>query len=156
MKETKKDRIVRAYQVNKSIRKVAALVKVSYGTVHNVLEERGVLLPWSGFTRVNRWRGGNRGAVARWIEHHQDVVLPPNTRDLARLTGLTIKDAHSWKVARWNKMKRLASLVVPKGIIKKMRYSKLEIDLLDGTILTATELFEMYRKLEERKGKRAR
>jgi hypothetical protein len=151
MRETSKDKIVRAYQVHKSIRKVSKLLRLSYGTIRNVLKERNALLPWSGFDRVKRWQGGNRGVVTRWIERHPTVVLPRKTRDLARLIGCSLDDAHSWKVARWSKAKRIALKIIPRKIIKSMRYGKLEIELVNGTVLSVEELFAMHKKLQEEK-----
>lgn len=151
MKETTKQKVLRAYQVHKSIRKVSTLTGLSYGSVQKILKDRKALLPWDGFKRVKRWRGGNRGPVARWIERHPSVVLPTSSKEIARITSCPIKDAQSWKVARWKRLKRVVEKVVPKKIIRTWRYGKLEVELVDGTILTAEEVFEMERKMEEKK-----
>lgn len=146
MKDQTKNRIVKAYQVYKSIRKVAKILGLSYGSVHAVLKSRKALLPWSGFARVKRWRGGNRGIVTRWLERHPGTVLPPTLREIAKLVGCEVKDVHSWKTARWAKMKRLARKFVSKKIVKGWDYKRLEIHLLDGSALGAEELFSLAEK----------
>lgn len=156
MKEQIKQKILRAYQVYKSIRKVTKLTGFSYGTVHAVLKERKALLPWSGFDRVERWKGGNRGVVSRWIDYHPGVVLPTSVREISKITGCKNSDVHSWKVARWKKLKLIAKKVVPDKIIKTRRYGKLEIELVDGTILGASELFNLEQKLREKEARNRR
>lgn len=148
MRGVNSQKVLRAYQVYKSIRTVARILQVSYGSVHKILEDQGALLPWDGFNRVNRWKGGNRGPVTRWIEHHPSVVLPVSCRELAKLTGCSEKETHSWKVARWSRMKRLSSKLIPKKIIKKMDYRHLLIHLVDGSSLGAEELFKMSEKIK--------
>jgi hypothetical protein len=154
MKDQTKTRILRAYQVHKSIRKVSRIFGLSFGTIHQVLKEKKALLPWDGFKRVVRSRSGRRGPVTKWIEKHPGIVMPSNVRDVVKLTGCASKDAHSWKVARWNKLKRAAKKVVPSKIIKTRRYQKLEIELLDGTVLGVEELLSLEKKLEEKKEKK--
>jgi hypothetical protein len=152
MTQQQKNRIVKAYSVYKSIRKVSRITSLSYGSVHAILKEAGILLPWSGFDRVNRWKGGNRGVVTRWIELHPSVVLPTKTREIARIIGCKTEDVHSWKVARWAKMKRVARKIVPKQIIKSMSFRKMQILLIDGKILGPEELFTMSKQLLEKEG----
>jgi len=151
MKEQMKLRIVRAYQVHKSIRKVAKILGVSYGTIHAILKERKALQPWSGFNKIDRWKGGNRGPVTRWIQKHPDVVLSSSIEEIASLVGCEPRFARSWKVARWEKMKRIAKKLVPKKIIKKMSYDQLKIFLVDGSALTAEELFSLQEKAKLKK-----
>ncbi len=147
MKELLKSRIARAYQVHKSIRKVSKILGLSYGTIHSVLKERKALLPWSGFERVSRWKGGRRGFVTRWIQKHPNVVIPTSVNQIVELTGCKEAEARSWKIARWAKMKRIAKKLVPKKLILNFSFDKLLINLVDKTSLG----FEELSSLEEKK-----
>jgi hypothetical protein len=153
MKEQIKIRVLRAYQVHKSIRKVSKLTGFSYGTIHAVLKEKKALLPWDGFKRVERSRTGRRGPVTRWIEKHPGVVLSSSIKEVSKITGCSLQEVHSWKVARWFKLKQAVKKVVPEKIIKSRRYQKLEIELLDGTILGAEELLGLEKTLKEKEKK---
>lgn len=150
MKDQLKNRIEKAYSVYRSIRKVASIVGVSYGSVHAVLQERSKLLPWSGFDRVKRWQGGNRGIVARWVERHPSVVMPVKVEDIAKMVGCSRKDAHSWKVARWARMKRVMKMLKIEKVVKRMNYARLEIVLEDGQVLKPDLLFDMEKKLKRK------
>jgi len=154
MREGDKQRILRAYQVKKSIRVVSRLTGKSYGTIYNVLKEKEALIPWSGFDRIKRWKGGNRGPVSRWISLHENVVLPVRNKEIASLVGCKLSDVHSWKVARWAKIKHVLKVAVPKKIIKSLSYNRLEVTLIDGSVMGADELFRFAEELRlEKEGK---
>jgi hypothetical protein len=151
MKQQTKNRVVKAYQIFKSIRKVSEIIGISYGSVHAILKEAKALRPWSGFNTIKRWKGGNRGPVTRWLEAHPGVVLPKKNKEIARLIGCSTANVHSWKEGRWYKMKAISKRLIPSKIIKRLDYRTLSIILLNGEVLGYEELLDMDRKLKEKK-----
>jgi hypothetical protein len=147
MKQQTKLRVIKAYQIFKSIRKVSEIIGISYGSVHAILKEANALRPWSGFETIQRWKGGNRGPVTRWIEAHPEVVLPKKRREIAKLIGCSVQEVQNWKMGKWNKVRVISKEIIPRSIIKKMDYRNLSIVLLNGEVLGYEELFKLKEQL---------
>lgn len=106
------EKIVRAYSVFPSTRKVAKLVGCSNYTVCMVIRKAGVTPTEQGLTAKNRWRFGRApGIVAKWHAAHGDVEMPLRPAAIEKLVGCTRADAYhylEWRRKRF--FKKVAAL----------------------------------------------
>jgi hypothetical protein len=86
-------KVIRAYQMLKSTRKAAAVLKISNWKVWHVLEENGIPRSRQGLPDGVRWKKGKISMVERWKKKNKDVILPTDTEDLMQLTGCTKNSA---------------------------------------------------------------
>lgn len=85
-------KIIAAYKLNKSTRKVAELLKIAPRTVAMVVREnaKGLLLPVGGaHGRGKGLRGKRMGSFAKWVLDHPDTRLPRDLGAIARMSGCT-------------------------------------------------------------------
>jgi len=154
------NKVLKAYQVYRSIRKVAALMGCSYGSIQAVLKRHNATLPPDGFARVKHWTGGNPGPVTMWFTDHPNVALPSTTREIALVTGCSPEEINSWRTARRSKFLQMVEVVVPKPIIRCLRKVRFEVVLVDGRVVGYEELEGLYKeakrdnhKTTDRKGR---
>ena len=101
------EKIVRAYKVFGSTRKVADLVGCSNYTVCMVVRKAGVKPTEQGLTERNRWKFGKPpGVVAKWHAAHPDVQMPLKPSAIERLVGCTRADAYHYLEWRRNRFKK--------------------------------------------------
>lgn len=106
-----KEKILRAYQVHKSTRKVAKLLGCSNATVWKVLKSSGVPVRKSGIPADARWNKGRRGSVAIWVSSHPNVVLPPTAKEIMSLTSCTKGAVYAYLKTQRKLFKRLCEEV---------------------------------------------
>ena len=91
------DKIVKAYKVFGSTRRVARLIGCSNFTVCMVARKAGLKPTASGLTEENRWHfGKSPGVVAKWSKAHPDVIMPTRPTTIEKLVECTRQDAYHY------------------------------------------------------------
>lgn len=95
-------KVVRAYQMTKSVRRAAALLHIGYTKVWMVLKEQNVERQPVGMQAKYRYNGGRVGAVKMYAKKHPGVVLPTDSAALAALVGCS-RGAARWYLKMYMK-----------------------------------------------------
>ena len=83
------EKIIRAYQVHKSCRKIAAIFHISYKTIARYLHEANVPMNPVGGTifKGKPKTEYHTSCLARWLRDNPGVKLPKSPKKISEITG---------------------------------------------------------------------
>jgi len=93
------EKLKRAYEMTKSLRKTAALLHLTTYRVHEEMKRAGLERGRGGIREADRYAHGKTGVVERFRRMHPEIVLPTRAKELAALVPCTLHAA-KWYVKR--------------------------------------------------------
>jgi hypothetical protein len=92
------DQMIKAYKVHHTLKGTAKACNVDVKTLKRVLRNNGIEIHKPTLVEIQKYGSMSRreGCFAKWLKHNQGVKLPPNMKEIAKITGCTYDAVKSY------------------------------------------------------------